>query len=250
MSKVREGVRGASEDGFTLIELVVAMSLAMILLAVTFSTVVNSQSVVTTTKQQQDLNAEARQAINRMARDIRQANRVITAVNPDRPSFSATGLVAVRFASDFDGDGCTGGRLVAGGPATCLPYNPSNPEDLTYCYQPGVAQLYVIDNDAAGVVPVDATATTCSGGQPLLAGNVSGFKVEYRSNQYRYDLNPSDGVTTWRELDEALPPIGNANGLLDLELTNVDSVVLNITMRLGGRSQVYRTQVDLRNGSK
>ena len=250
MSKVRERVRRASEDGFTLIELVVAMSLAMILLAVTISTVVNSQSVVTTTKQQQDLNAEARQAINRMARDIRQANRVITAVNPDRPSFSAGGLVAARFAADFDGDGCTGGQLVVGGPATCLPYNPSNPEDLTYCYQPGVAQLYVIDNDAAGVVPVDATSTTCSGGQPLLAGNVSSFKVEYRSNQYRYDLNPSNGVTTWLELDESPPPVGNANGVLDLELTNVDSVVLNITMRLGGRSQVYRTQVDLRNGSK
>lgn len=247
--------RGGSRDdaGFTLVELLVAMSLAMVLVSVAMVTVVNSQKVVVTGKQLQDINEEARQAVNRMARDVRQAKAVVTAVNPDGPAYSATGLTAVRFAADFDGDGCIGG--VAPSPAvtpapTCAAYNAGNPEDITYCFQPGVRQLYVIDNQAGSVTPVSAASTACAGGQPLLAGNVVGFKVQYRSNQYRHDLGPTDGVTTWQELDVAQPPTGNGNGVLDVERADIDSVVIEVKVELGGRTQDYRTQVDLRNQSR
>lgn len=242
--------RKDGQAGFTLVELVVAMSIAMVLIVVSLGVVINSSEVVATSKQLQDLNEEARQALNRMARDIRQSKSIVTAVNPDRPTFSTTGLVAVRFQSDFDGDGCIGGAVVSGGPTSCSAYSPGNPEDLTYCFQPGVAQLFIIDNGASGVTPVTATSTDCSGGQPLLAGNVAGFKVEYRSNRYRYDLSPSDGVTTWQEVDSAAPPVGNGNGQLDVELAEIDSVVIHVTMSKAGRQQVYRSQVDLRNSSK
>ncbi|MDQ6648996.1 MAG: prepilin-type N-terminal cleavage/methylation domain-containing protein [Actinomycetota bacterium] len=237
-----------TDDGFTLVELLVSMTVVFVLLAVTMSGVLAAGSAVKTTSQQQSLNEEARQAINRMARDLRQAKSVVTAVNPDGPSFNNANIVAVRAQADFDGDGCIGGAGGAAG-VTCLAYNPGNPEDVTYCYEPGTKQLYVIDNQAAGVTPVTAASISCAGGQPLLAGNVSAFKVEYRSNQYRYDLDPTDGITTWRELDEAPPPVGNGNGLLDIELAEVDSVVLNVTMAVGGHTQAYRTQVDLRNQS-
>ncbi len=120
---------------------------------------------------------------------------------------------------------------------------------MTYCYEPATRQLYVIDNQAAGVTPVTSTSTSCAGGQPLLAGNVQAFVVEYRSNQYRFDTAPTDGVTTWRELDAFGAPVGNTNGLLDAELPNIDSVVLNVTMKIDKKSQVYRTQVSLRNRS-
>ena len=108
----------------------------------------------------------------------------------------------------------------------------------------------MIDNNAIGVTPVTTASTTCSGGQPLLAGDVSAFKVAFRSNVYRDDLNPTVGVTTWTELDESGVPDGNNNGTLDVELPNVDSVVLTLTMSVGGHQQVYRTQVDLRNQSQ
>lgn len=238
------------DEGLTLIELLIAMTLMVVLATVTIAVVGNAQGALDVSRTSQDLNEEARQAVNRMARDIRQANRVVTAVNPDGPLYSSTGLVAVRFQSDFDGDGCVGGVAASGGSAGCLPYTAANPEDLTYCYQAGTAQLFVIDNQAAGVTPVSASSTSCSGGQPLLAGNVAGFSVEYRSNQYRFDLNPSDGVTTWSELDDASTPVGNSNGQLDVELSNVDSVVLNVTMAANGRRQVYKTQVDMRNVSR
>ena len=233
------------QGGFTLVEMMVAMSLMVVLMLVTIQVVATTGSAVKLTTDQQGLNEEARQALNRMARDLRQATSVVTGVNPDGPTYSSTGLVAVRAKADFDGDGCIGGV----GGASCLAYNASNPEDVTYCFQPAARQLYVIDNQAAGVTPVSASSTSCAGGQPLLAGNVSAFLVEYRSNQYRYDTAPTDGVTTWRELDAGGPPVGNINGVLDLELSNVDSVVLNVTMRVNGKSQQYRTQVSLRNRS-
>lgn len=243
LSRMREGGR---ENGFTLVELMVASTIAMVLAVVSIGVVKNSQDAVVTTKELQDLNEEARQALNRMARDIRQATSIVTAVNPDGPSYSASGLVAVRFKADYDGDGCIGGV----GAGTCSPYSAANPEDLTYCFQPGVKQLFVIDNQASGVTPVSTTTTSCSGGQPLLAGNVGGFKVEYRSGVYRYDLSPSDGVTTWREVDAAAPPVGNGNGQLDVELATVNSVVITVTMSKSGRQQVYRSQIDLRNSAR
>jgi len=241
-------LRGRTQDdsGFTLIEFLVAMSVMVVLLAVSLTVVKGATGLVGTTQDQQNLNEEARQAINRMSRDIRQASKVVTAVNPDGASFDPAKLVAVRFTSDFDGDGCINGT----GGASCLAYNPSNPEDVTYCYEPSSRQLYVIDNNAVGVTPISSTSTSCSGGQPLLAGNVAGFKVSYRSNIYRDDLNPTDGVTTWTELDESGVPDGNNNGKLDVELANVDSVILSLTMKLGGHQQPYRTQVDLRNQSQ
>ena len=238
------------DDGFTLVEMLVAMVVVFVLLGFTFTAIVASNGVVTTTAQLQNLNEEARQALNRMARDLRQATTVVTAVNPDGTGFNANKITAIRMQADFDGDSCIGGVPMAGVTSACLPYNASNPEDITYCYEPSTAQLYVIDNQVTpAVTPISSTSTNCSGGQPLLAGNVSAFKVEYRSNNYRYDLDPTDGVTTWSELDESGPSVGNINGLLDVELSNIDSVVLDVTMKIGNHAQAYRTQVDLRNRS-
>jgi len=238
--------RSSDDAGFTLVEFLVAMSIMIVLITVTLSVVRVTSDAVVTTQEQQNLNEEARQAINRMARDIRQAKQIVTAVNPDGAGFSSAALVAVRFKSDYDGDGCISG--ISSIVAVCLPYNASNPEDVTYCFEPATDQLYVIDNSAVGVVAVTAASTSCSGGQPLLAGNVSDFKVSYRSDVYRDDTNPTDGVTTWTELDEGAG--GNLNGILDGELVNIDSVVLDVTMSLSGRDQLYRTQVGLRNQSQ
>lgn len=241
------------DAGFTLVEMLISMVVVFVLLAVTFSALKVSSGVVKTSNELHDLNEEARQALNRMARDLRQASSVVTAVNPDGPTFNSNGLVGMRIQADFDGDSCIGGVALPGRDTTlppCFTHNSGNPEDITYCFEPTTRQLYVIDNQVTpAVTPISATSTSCSGGQPLLAGNVSAFKVEYRSNNYRYDIDPSDGVTTWRELDEAGNPVGNVNGLLDVELANIDSVVLNVTMNIDNHPQVYRTQVDLRNAS-
>lgn len=237
--------RGRDDSGFTLVEFMVAMSLFVTLMAVTMSVVVASNDAVATASQVQNLNEEARQAINRMSRDLRQANTIVTGLNPDKPPATAGGIVAVRFTADYNGDGCAPSPVTA--TVSCpIAYNAGNPEDLTYCYDPGTRQLYVADNQATA----PTSPITCSGGQPLLAGNVAGFTIEYNSNQYHYDLSPSNGITTWRELDAAAPPVGNNNSALDVELADIDSLVLNLTMSVDGHQQTYRTQVDLRNKSQ
>lgn len=244
------------DRGFTLVEMLVAMSVLMVIVTVSMTVIRSSSAAVKTSNQVQDVNEEARQAINRMSRDLRQAKAVVVAVNPDGATFDPTHIVAVRFQGDYDGDQCIAGtalpdRTISG---SCLAYNASNPEDLTYCFVPSpgtTGQLFVIDNNATGVTPITSTSTTCTGGQPILAGNVSAFKVTYRSNEYRYDLNPSDGVTSWQELDQAPSTIGNHNGVLDVELAHIDTLVLQLTMRTSeGHQQKYQTQVDLRNQSQ
>lgn len=244
------------ESGYTLVEMLVAMTVVMFIVLGSMALLRASSGLVKTSTQLQDVNEEARQAINRMSRDLRQAKQIVTAVNPDGATFDPTHIVAIRFQADFDGDQCIGGvalpnRTIS---SPCLPYNSSNPEDVSYCFAPvagAAGQLYVIDNQASGVTPVSSTSSTCQGGQPILAGNVSAFSLEYRSNEYRYDLNPSDGVTSWRELDQGGAAVGNNNGKLDVELANIDTVILNVRMRTPeGHQQDYRTQVDLRNESQ
>ena len=246
----------SNEGGYTLVEMLVAMTVVMFIVLGSMALLRSSSGLVKTSSQLQDVNEEARQAINRMSRDLRQAKQIVTAVNPDGATFDPTRIVAIRFEADFDGDQCIGGqalpnRTISSG---CLPYNSSNPEDITYCFAPvagAAGQLYVIDNDDPTVTPVTSSSTSCQGGQPILAGNVSAFSLEYRSNEYRYDLNPSDGITTWRELDQGGAAVGNNNGQLDVELANIDTVILNVKMRTPeGHVQDYRTQVDLRNESQ
>jgi Tfp pilus assembly protein PilW len=252
----RKRTDAGADAGYTLVELLVAMSIVMFIVLGSMSLLKASGSAMTTSTQLQDVNEEARQAINRMSRDLRQAKEIVTAVNPDGAAFDPTHIVAVRFQADFDGDQCIGGVVLPNRTITsaCLPYNASNPEDISYCFAPvagAAGQLYVIDNQVSGVTPVTATSSTCDGGQPILAGNVSGFTLEYRSSEYRYDLNPSDGITTWRELDQGGAAVGNNNGQLDVELADVDSVTLALKMRTPeGHLQDYRTQVDLRNESQ
>jgi type II secretory pathway pseudopilin PulG len=244
------------EIGYTLVEMLVAMTVVMFIVLGSMALLRSSSGLVKTSSQLQDVNEEARQAINRMSRDLRQAKQVVTAVNPDGAVFDPTHLVAIRFQADFDGDQCIGGVALPNRTITtpCLAYNGSNPEDVSYCFAPvagAAGQLYVIDNQGSGVTPVTSTSSTCQGGQPILAGNVSGFSLEYRSNEYRYDLNPSDGVTSWQELDHGGSAVGNNNGQLDVELAHIDTVILSLRMRTPeGHLQDYRTQVDLRNESQ
>ena len=243
---------GDAEGGFTLVEMMVAMSLMLVVVATSMTVVITSQKVTDTSRQVQNLNEEARQAMNRMARDLREANKLVTAVNTDGPAYAPTAVTALRFQGDYNGDGCTPSPAAA--TVACpspIPYSAGNPEDVTYCFDPASRQLFVIDNQVSGVTPITATSATCSGGLPLLAGNVSGLQIAYRSQQYSYDTSPTDGVnTTWRELDAAVATFSNNNGLLDTELVEIDSLVLTVDMRDGSHSQQYRTQVDLRNLSQ
>lgn len=241
------------DSGFTLIEMLVAMVILGALGSVFLMTVIGAETSAKNSSSEQDLNEEARLALNRMARELRQANALTTVLNPDGSSYSSSAITAVTFTADFNGDGCIDGVAPTPTPSpapTCQAYTASNPETLTYCWDPSasVRQLYLIPGTLPG--------STCqvSGALPILAGQVTSFKLSYRSNEYLYDTtggNPSggDGITTWTELDQAGAPVGNNDGVLNQpELSNVDSIVIELTVSASGQhQQSYATQVDLRN---
>ena len=235
------------DAGFTLIEMLVSVVVLGSLGIIFMTTVLGAQTSARNTTTEHDLNEEARLALNRMARELRQASSLQTVLNPDGVGYSASSTTAVTFSADFNGDGCIDGVTPSPAPVpapTCQPYSSANPETLTYCWDPtaSVRQLYLIPGTLPG--------STCqvTGALPILAGQVSAFKLSYRSNQYLYDTD-GDGITTWTELDEAGPPVGNNDDTLNpSELSNVDSVVIDLLVSANGKhQQSYATQVDLRN---
>ena len=235
------------DAGFTLVEMLCAMVMLGAFGSIFMSTVMGADNSASATSSQHDLNEEARLALNRMARELRQATALTSVLNPDGPSYNSASITAVTFTADFNGDGCIDGVAptpTPSPPPVCQPYAASNPETLTYCWDPSatVRQLYLIP----GVLATSSCQVT--GARPILAGQVTTFELSYRSNRYLSDAN-GDGITTWLELDQAGPPVGNQNGVLDQpELANIDSVVLNITVAANGQHfQSYETQVDLRN---
>jgi len=248
MSRLRARyAESATDSGFTLIEMLVSMLLIGVLGIVFMTTIMGSKSSLSATATSQDLNEEARLALNRMARELRQATAITDVLNPDGASYSPSGITAITFTADFNGDGCIDGVVPSPAPTpapVCQAYTANNPETLTYCWDPSGSskQLYLI--------PGTLTGSTCqvSGAMPILAGQVTSFMLAYRSNLYLYDAN-GDGITTWTELDQNGSPVGNDDGALDQpELANIDSVVIDVTVASNGSfSQSYETQVDLRN---
>jgi prepilin-type N-terminal cleavage/methylation domain-containing protein len=269
--------QGGDDTGYTLVEILVAVVIAGILGGILMTMLLAAQSSTKSTTTADDLNGEARAALNRVSRDLRQAvptflddpstpavdpvetPAIISVQNPDGPNHVDGAVTSVTFQADFNGDGCVAGR--ASGPlpgaasgTTCTTTSPAvdanNPEIVTYCWDGSGAaaqHLYLI----SGTVQSNSCTPTAVGAptQPLVSGKISNFQLFYRSNQYRYDAN-GDGATTWYELDSAGTPVGNANGSLDtIELDNVSSVLVKLTTATGSASQSYQTQVDLRNVS-
>jgi len=247
MSAFVARLRGRADDrGFTLVEMLVAMVLMGILGSVFIAVMTGAKTSATATRSSQDLNEEARLGMNRMARELRQATALNAVLNPDGPSYSTSNITAVTFKADFNGDGCINGVMPSPVPTptpTCVANDATNPEVLTYCWDPSatVRQLFLIPGVLSG------GNCNVSGAKPILAGQVTAFNLSYRSNAYLADSN-NDGVTTWLELDQAGPPFGNNDGQLDTELPSVDSVVIALTVSANGAHvQDYTTQVDLRN---
>ena len=239
--------RDERDGGFTLIEMLVSMLVLSALGSILVTTIIGTKNSATATASEQNINEEARLALNRMARELRQADAITGVLNPDGASYNPAAVTAITFTADFNGDGCIGDATPSPAPTpapTCQDDSATNPETLTYCWNGSTTagQLYLI--------PGALTGTTCdvSGAMPILTGDVTAFKLSYRSNQYLYDAN-GDGITTWSELDQAGAPVGNDDGKLDQpDLSNVDSVVIDLTVASKDHhTQSYETQVDLRN---
>lgn len=219
VARLRARVRGA-EGGFTLVEMMVASFIFLILTTALFGSVIATSNGVTSTRELNDLNEEARVMLNRMSRELREARRIVAAANPAGTTFDTTAGSTLTFDVDFNGN-------------NVIEPTADDPERLTYTYDKAASQVTL---QAAGE------------SFPVLAANVSAFKFTYTSRRYQLDAAPKDGIVTWQELDnDTSGAYGNNNGVLDQELEYIDSVTIEFSVFTGNRKQDYRTQVDLRN---
>lgn len=219
MRTILSRVRESGDRGFSLVESLIAVVIFGVLSAAMFSTVMSSQSSAKSTRRTNNLNEEARVALNRLSRELRQAQAIVY-VDPANPS------ALLEFEVDFNNNGV-------------IEPNAVDAERLRYSYNPDTDQILLTTSTPTG------TAVTL----PILASDVTSFALDYRSRDYRYDRN-GDGVTTWQELDPtpAMGGVGDGSGTLTAaELKHVDSVVISFTVLRDKQAQVYRTQVDLRN---
>jgi type II secretory pathway pseudopilin PulG len=216
--------RLARDDaGATLAEMLIAMVLFGVLGSVLMSAFLASRDAAQSSRETHDLNEEARVALNRMSRELRQASTITGVSSPD-------GATSVTFEVDFNGNGVIDASAV-------------DPEVLKYSWDG--SRILLTANDTTGT-PVT---------QPILSGKVSQFELDYFSSDYRRDCSaPKDGKSNWRELDAytttcaARSSSGHTPGALDAtELAEIDVVTISLRVLEGSRAQDYRTQVDLRN---
>ena len=208
------------DRGMTLIEVLVAMGLFGVLSSLLLGMAISTNKVTEDTRARTGVSEEARTAMERVTRELRQSSG-LTSVS--LPPDGVVGTTSFTFWTDFDGDGAQDASA-------------TDPEVLTYRWSKDTKTL---------------SLTAVTGGdpetRPLLAAKVTGFTVGLQSSRWQYDAN-HNGVTTWLEIDQS--PVGDKDGVADpQELQYIDLVTLSMTVQDGQATQTYRTQVDLRNRS-
>lgn len=221
---MRRPKRAERDAGVSLVEVLVGLGLLGLLTTLLLGFVLGTSKVTNDTRQLASVNEESRLAMERLTRELRQANAVLgVELAP-----SGTSVVALTFWIDFNGNNVADVSV-------------SDPEVLTYRWAPTTKELTLTANDASGSVIT----------RPVLAVNVSNFKVDLFSSLWAYDRSNNGMPTTWRELDAAGPPVGNDNALPNpVELQRIDLVSVSMTVLDGSHAQTYSTQVALRNRSQ
>jgi type II secretory pathway pseudopilin PulG len=206
----------------SLVEVLVGMALFSVLGVLLLGLALSTSRVTEGTRDRTAVNEESRSAMERIARELRQASAIDSVV---LPAGAGPGTTSFTFWTDFDGDGV---RSTSAG----------DPEVLTYRWEPASEQLTLTAHDGGQTQP-----------QPVLAAHVTAFVADLRSSRWEYDAN-ADGKTTWQELDAVGAPVGNGNGFADQpELANIDLLGVTLTVEDAGGSSTYRTLIDLRNRS-
>lgn len=265
VAHVRARMQLRRDAGFTLMELLVASMLAIMVGGLILTTLLAAQRSAQSTVATSDLDGEARDLLNRMSGDLRQAMPVLSTdptthvvtetpaitavqnpVDPNQATAQPPQITSITFNADFTGDACIQG-VISDGCSPAPTFDSSNPETETICWDPSTEYIYLI---AGGVQAGSCTPSTVGvSAQPLLSGKVTNLSITCDSNNYLYDSN-GDGVTAWREIDAQGPPVGNNDGILDgNELRYINSVGISVTVEEGGHSQSFDTLVSVRNAS-
>jgi prepilin-type N-terminal cleavage/methylation domain-containing protein len=228
--------RVASEDGFTITEMMVVVLLLSVLIGVFYSFLFGGERAARDGRNWLEANQNARLALERMSRELREADQIL----------SVGGETQIEFQADLDQSGAF----------ATVTYTPdiTDEEKITYTYDGGADELKV--NTA-----VTGTASA------VLASNIGGFRFRYFASDPKVDIGCSgfngtapsdcaagDGTVHWQELDWAedhSPPLlgyGDDDGSLsNAELNHVTQIVIEMTVGIRNQRHEYRATVELRN---
>ena len=194
------------DGGFTLIELLIAMSIFSVVILGMYSMLFSTRDGTQTSQDIARISQEARLGFNRMIRDTREA-----------AEFTSASSTSYSILTDFDGDQVPEADQF---------------ETVTYAYD-AVNNRITISN---GTI----TETLMEGVTPIAGRDV----FAYSSNLLEYDASPTDGVTTFAELDTAR---ANGASLLTDNLLYISHVSYAFQVASGGSTSTFYTQAQVRN---
>ncbi len=173
------------DTGFTLIEMLVSISILTVIMAGMFSFLWGASKHWHTGQNTEEVTENARMGLNRMTRELRQASQVVTAET-----------YKVVFDVNF---GVT----------------PETKETITYDFRPGTG-------DQPGSI---WRSTTANPGPPVILVNDVVNDVEnmqvftYYGNDYKCDSGLKDGTITWDELQACSSSPAAKVARVDISLT-------------------------------
>ncbi|MFN2488485.1 MAG: PilW family protein [Actinomycetota bacterium] len=208
-----------SDDGYTLVEILVAMMLLSLAAAAFYQVLFSGLRGTQTARSVSSIAQEARLGLNRMVRDTREAQVIEGATDK-----------TFRIKIDFNGDG------------TYQSPNSAGDHEI---------EIYTFDQAQQVItlgVPGGTPETLATGVAQIPGKNA----FSYSSNQLAYDWD-ADGITSWQELDAAPShgvsvEVGNGNGQLDYpELSYVSNVGFALRLADRSRSTDFYAEAQLRN---
>lgn len=218
-------MRRSDEKGFTLIELLVVTAMLSVVSAAFYQVMFSGVSASDTTRSVVTISEEARLGLNRMLRDTREANRLVSA-----------GATSYEVQVDFDGDGDLGEN----------PNEQGDYEQIRFSLVGDEIRVRVALTDDAGVLTGDVIEETLMDGVRCVRNADASCRpiFTYTSNMLKYDLAPVDGLTTLAELEAAV-----AGGATDVgsPIDRVTGVSYEFEVASGERFTSFYSQATLRN---
>ncbi len=219
-----------SEEGFTLVELLVVMFLlsltSVAFYRVMFSSVRGSQ----TTQDVVRVSEEGRLGFNRMVRDAREASRLN---NPTPTSYEVQ--------TDFNADG-----VIEATPSSVS----GSYETLRYSFVAAPGGNGTINVTSGSNVEVLTRGVDClrrSDGSCRDVFRYTSSRLEYEKALTACGVTTAvDGVTSTVELDQST--VGNNNCALDAaELSFIDGIEYGLSVKVGDSTSTFYTTAQLRN---
>lgn len=212
--------RGHEEGGFTLVEVLVAMTIFSAVCAGLFGILFSATRSSETTRRIAGVSEQARLGLNRMVRDTREGTAIDSV---------ATDLNSFEVHVDFDGN-----NVITPPPAT---NSLGDIEELTYTYDPASKTLRL--NGEILVDGVECARDTANNCLPAFS---------FGSNRLEFDTD-KNGVTSWQELDAAPATygVGNGDGQLNWELPLISNVSFALRVQDGTARRDFYAEAQLRN---